>query len=254
MDNLKRKENIVSIYEEIIDVNYKMAGAIFKKEVAEESLYKKIIYYLSNGLLIKAEEYLISTNHKYIKEYSNGKIVSEINFDKFSCLCYEIIFKYDINGNKILHDMKFPKSKTYTTEFLNYYNNELQLIKRESYTNAIFDYAEDICYDSKKNVSLIWRKNTDNIELYKVNNYYNYFNQLYKSVGIDNKNQKRIRFEYLYEYNSNGDISVYTKIENGNNQVTKYEYKLDYNSNWIEKKEIKENKILKIHKRSIKYN
>lgn len=253
MENLKRKEIIFSISEEIIDVNTKIVGTIFKKEISEEVLFQKKEFYFTSGLISKSEEFLISTNHKTIKEYSNGKLLSDINFDKYGCVFYKTIYKYDIHGNKILHDMDFPKSNNYKTEFLNYYDNQSRLIKKESYTNAKFEYTEDICYDSNNNISLIWRKNSDNNEIYKRNNYYNYFNQLYKAVGIDNENVNRVRFEYLYEYNNNGDISVYTVIKNGNNQTIRYEYKLDYNSNWIEKKEIKENKVIRIHKRKINY-
>ena len=253
MENLKRKEIIVSISEEIIDVNTKIVGTIFKKEISEEVLFQKKIFYFTSGLLSKSEEFLISTSQKTIKEYTNGKLLSDITFDKFGCVFYKTIYKYDVNGSIILHDMDFPKSNNYKTEFLNYYDNQSRLIKKESYTNAKFEYTEDICYDSNNNISLIWRKNSYNNEIYKRNNYYNYFNQLYKAIGIDSENVNRIRFEYLYEYNNNGDISVYTVIKNGSNQTIRYEYKLDYNSNWIEKKEIKENKVIRIHKRKINY-
>jgi len=253
MDNLKRKESIVSIFEEIINVNSKIVGTIFKKEVLEEVLFQTRQYYFTNGMLIKSEEFLTNTNQKTIKEYSNEKLQTDTTIDRYGCVFHKTIYKYDINGNKILHDMDFPGSNRYITEFLNYYDNQSRLIKKESYANAKFEYTEDICYNSNNNISLIWRKNSDNNEIYKRNNYYNYFNQLYKAVGLDNEKGNKSFFEYLYEYNNNGEVSVYTSLKNGKTQISKYEYKYDYQSNWIEKQQFQDGKLNQILKRRINY-
>lgn len=253
MENLKDRERIASISEEIININNKIVGTIFKKEVPEELLYQTKDFLLKDGKLIKSEELLISTNQKTIKEYSNGILQTEIVIDRYGCIFYKIIYKYDSNGNKILHDMDFPGSNKYVTEFLNYYDNQSRLVKKESYVNAKFEYTEDICYDSNNNVSLIWRRNKENIEIYKRNNYYNYFNQIYKAIGVDNEKGNKTRFEYLTEYNPNGDISVYTSSKSGSRDISVFEYKYDYRSNWIEKKKIQDGKLSQIFKRRIRY-
>jgi len=253
MDNLKRKESIVSIFEEIINVNSKIVGTIFKKEVSEEVKFQTKEHFFSNGLLFKTEEIETNTNQKTNREYSNGKLLNEVILDRYGCIFYKITRKYDEKGNEILHDMEFPGSNKYVTEYLNYYDNQSRLIKRESYKNAKFEYKEDICYDSNNHISLIWRRNLNDNEIYKKNNYYNYSNQLFKAIGVDNENTNNPRFEFLYEYNNNGDVSIYTSSKNGPRQILQYEYKYDNYSNWIEKKQIQDGKLYRIFKRKINY-
>lgn len=253
MENLKRKESIVSIFEETINVNNKIVGTIFKKEVSEEVTFQTKEHFFSNGMLFKSHEIETNTNQKTIREFSNGKLLNETTLDRYGCVLYKIIRKYDVNGNEILLDMDFPGSNKYVIEYLNYYDNQSRIIKRESYRDAKFEYKEDICYDSNNNISLIWRRNIDNHEIYKKNNYYNYSNQLFKAIGIDNENKNSPRFEYLYEYNNNGDVSTYTSSKNGSRQILQYDYKYDYYSNWIEKKQTQDGKINRIFKRKINY-
>ena len=253
MENLKNKEKIVSILEEIINVNSKIVGTIFKKEIFEEVLFQTNQYYFTNGSLFKSETFSLDTNQKILKEYSNGKLLSDKELDKYGCISYKTIQEYDINGNIILRQTDFTGSSTYKHEYINSYDNQSKLIKIKCSTNSKFEYTEDICHDSNNNISLIWRRDSNNNEIYKRNNYYNYFNQPFKGIGVDYENGNRIRFEHLYEYNNNGDVSVYTSSKNDKKKITKYEYKYDYQSNWIEKKQFQENCLIKIFKRSINY-
>ena len=253
MHNLKNKDKIFSISESCFDVSQSIEGLFIKKNVVNETLNKTTEYSLSNGVLIKADELWTQSNKKVICEYVNGKLLSEINLDKFGCIIFKIQCKYDSYENMILYRMDFEKGSKSKTEYLNYYNSQFQLIKLESYKNSQFEYTEDNCYNSNNSVSLKLRRNSNLAEIYKQNNYYNYFNKLHKSSGIEYENGKFVRFEYCYEYNNYGDVTVFSSNKNDINQIIKYEYKYDYQLNWIEKKFSQHDKIFKIILRKIIY-
>ena len=198
IDKLRNKEKIAKIVEEQFLISYSTSGKIFKKEVAEESLLKTSIYFFNNGELIKSEEIHPSLSKKIFCEFEKEKLITEITLNKYDCITDKTTRKYDSIGSLIEYQTNYFGSiggnKPYNAEYKNFYDNFSRLIKKECRRNSEFIYTEDICYDSKNNITLVLRKNSQGKEIYKKTNYYNFFDQLYKVVGNEIINDSLNKF------------------------------------------------------------
>lgn len=253
-ENLQKTENLISFVENKFQLVHSKSGGFFKKDLVTEVLISNIRCDYLDGKLKSSEETFLERGNKVLKEYINGKIFSSISLDKYGCLVDKSNCKYDHNGNMTIQEIHI-RGSIYKYEYSNYYNDKRQLVKKEHTTKSLIDsdYTEELCYNKNNEITLVLRRDKKNQDIYKRNNFYNHFNQLYLMVIEEVENGRRKKLEHLYEYNTNNDLKISTLKKNDLSRITVYEYEYDNHSNWKEKREIVDGKLEYIYRRKLSY-
>lgn len=185
----------------------KKFSEIKKGKLKEHSL----VVYDEDGYMLSQNCRTSKFNMKILYEYdSNWKILKESVFEK-EVLDYEMIYKYDLNGNLIESLINSPND-TYCIGTNYEYDSKGNLIKEHMKNTEDFDREEIHKYDSEGK----------KIEFYSYSNGEPNSKNIYKydskgnTIGIDYYDSKEeLIGKHKYEYDSKGNQTELVYLANG---------------------------------------
>lgn len=191
--------------------------------------------------------------YKIERDEKNRPIKSELiqNDTIFSTF----MLNYDENNNAVTEN-EFRDQNIPVKLIERIFNKENLKVKELIFAYNTWDtlkYENRFIYDPKKKL-VLEKYNIENDSIFtEVKNMYHNNGKLKKSITTP---KGSTHFSIITQkFNENGDLIEYTTEPNDDEpkQVSKYNFKYDAKNNWIEKIEFKDNKPLRIVKRTIEY-
>ncbi|WP_417888183.1 hypothetical protein [Zunongwangia sp.] len=231
---------------------------INRKEIdnyGKGSFYDNEFLYNSKDSITK---WIMSNNdfkriHKIKRDDKNRPVKMEIFQNDTIVYVYKIEYdKYD----NIISEKEF-KSKDIPIKIIDRTFNEYHLKSKEKVveynTWDTLVYESHFFYNSDRNLTLEKHNIENDSSLTEIKNSYYENGKLKESVS------KPIGSSYFVitveKFNKKGDLIEHSRIPSDESpkEIWEYKYKYDYKDNWIEKINFKDNKPLRIIKRSIQY-